>query len=69
MENIFNIVSAKLEQDALCKQITHETFEQFSDRVEKTLCNIDPKLIDRTNDSMKKTIELIIKRRGRRLKY
>ena len=69
IENIFNIVSAKLERDALRKQITHETFEQFSDRVEKTLCNIDPKLIDRTNDSMKKTIELIIKRRGRRLKY
>ena len=69
IENIFSIVSAKLERDALRKQITHETFEQFSDRVEKTLCNIDPKLIDRTIESMNKRIELIIKRRGRRLKY
>ena len=69
IENIFTIVTAKLERDALRKQITHETFEQFSDRVEKTLCNIDPKLIDRTIESMNKTIELIIKRRGRRLKY
>ena len=48
IENIFNNVSAKLERDALRKQITHETFEQCSDRVEKTLCNTDRKLIDRT---------------------
>ena len=69
IENIFTIVSAKLERDALRKQITHETFEQFSDRVEKTLCNIDLKLIDCTIESMNKRIELIIKKRGCRLKY
>ena len=66
IENIFNIVSAKMEWDALRKQITHGTFEQFSDRVEKTLRNIDPKLIDRTIEPMNKRIELIVKRRGRR---
>ena len=57
IENIFNIVFTKLERDALRKQITHETFEQFSDRVEKTLCNIDPKLSDCTIESMNKRIE------------
>ena len=36
IENIFNILSAKLERDALRKQTTHETFEQLSDIVEKT---------------------------------
>ena len=56
IENIFNIVSAKLERDALLKQIKHKTFEQFFDRVEKTLCNIDPKLIDRTTELMNKRI-------------
>ena len=56
IENIFNIVSAKLERDALLKQIKHKTFEQFFDRVEKTLCNIDPKLIDRTIELMNKRI-------------
>ena len=56
IENIFNIVSAKLERDALRKQIKHKTFDQFFDRVEKTLCNIDPKLIDRTTESMNKRI-------------
>ena len=69
IENVFNIVSAKLERDALRKQITDETFEQFSNRVEKTLCNIDPKLIDHTIESMNERIELIIKRRGHCLKY
>ena len=56
IENIFNIVSAKLERDVLLKQIKHKTFEQFFDRVEKTLCNIDPKLIDRTTELMNKRI-------------
>ena len=55
-------MSAKLKRDALRKQITHETLEQFSDRVEKTLCNIDPKLIDCTIELMNKRIELIIKK-------
>ena len=69
IKNIFNIVSVKLERDALRKQITHETFKQFSRRVEKTLRNINPKITDCTIESMKKTFELIVNRKGRRLKY
>ena len=68
-KKIFNIVSAKLEREALRKQITHETFKQFSRRVEKTPRNISPKIIDRTIESMNKRIEIIVKRKGRRLKY
>ena len=48
IENIFKIVSAKLKRDALRKQITHETFKQFSRRVEKSLRNINPKTTDLT---------------------
>ena len=48
IENIFKIVSAKLKRDALRKQITHETFKQFSRRVEKSLRNINPKTLDLT---------------------
>lgn len=48
IENIFKFVSAKLKRDALRKQITHETFEQFSRRVEKSLRNINPKTTDLT---------------------
>ena len=69
IENLFNLVSAKLEKDALRKQITYETFEQFSRRVQRTLMNFNHKTIDRTIESMNKRINLIIKKRGRRLKY
>lgn len=69
IENLFNVVSAKLEKDALDKQITHETFDQFSNRVERTIMNFDIKVIDRTIESLNKRMDLIIKRRGRRLKY
>ena len=57
---IFNIASAKLERDALQKQVTRETFKQFSRRVGKTLRNINPKIIDHTIESMNKRIELIL---------
>ena len=69
IEHIFNIVSAKLERDALRKQITHETFKQFSRTAEKTLRNINLKIIDCTIESMNKRIELIVKRKGSRIKY
>ena len=69
IENIFNIVSTKLERDTLDKQITHETFKQFSRGVEKMLCNINPKITDGAIESMNIRIELIVKRKGRHLKY
>ena len=69
IENIFNIVSAKLERDALRKQILHETFKEYSRRVEKTFRNINPEIIDHTIGSMNKRIELIMNRKGHRLKY
>lgn len=69
IENIFGVVSANLERDALTKEITHETFEQFSTRVEKTIRELDGRIIDRTIESMDKRIDLIIKGKGCRLKY
>ena len=69
IENIFNIVSPKLERDALHKQIIHETFTEYSRRVEKTLRNINPEIIDHTIGSMNKRIELFMKRKGHRLNY
>ena len=37
IENVFNSVTVKLNNDALEKEITKESFEEFSRRVE-TLC-------------------------------
>ena len=37
IENLFNQVGRKLTKDALQHQITDESFEQFSERVKRTL--------------------------------
>lgn len=37
VENIFNIVSKKFEKDALEGGITRESYEEFCDRVQRTI--------------------------------
>ena len=40
MENIFQIVKMALEKDALDRNITRETFQEFSERVATTFHNL-----------------------------
>lgn len=69
IENFFNVVSKRLMQDALDKQIKKETFEEFSNRVKETILNFDKQYINKLIGSMDKRIGNVIKRRGCRLKY
>ena len=68
-ENFFNSVTVKLNSDALEKEITKESFEEFSSRVENTMLNFSSKEIDKIIDSMDKRITAIIKQKGQRTKY
>ena len=68
IENIFHIVKKKLHQDALEMKIEHEDFEQFSDWVKTTLESVPVDVVDRTIRSMNKQIDLIIKRKGLRIR-
>ena len=69
IENIFNIIKQILQKEALNKNITFETFEQFSRRVADTINTLDERLIDRTIESMSRRIDLIIEKNGARTKY
>ena len=69
IENMFNLVRTKLHGDALDKNITRETFEQFSSRVKETMENFSIDLLDRTIESMNGRIKNIIGKKGLRLKY
>ena len=40
IENLFHLVSKQLIEDAIDKRITSENFEQFSDRVKRTMTNL-----------------------------
>ena len=69
IENVFNILRENLKQDVREKQITKETFEEFSERVRVTILNFPPTVIDDTIDTMMKRMALIKKGKGYRTKY
>ena len=69
IENIFHIASKKLEKDALNEGIIHESYEEFCDRVQRTISGISQELIDKTIQSMSGRITGIIQNNGERLKY
>ena len=58
-----------MEKDAIDRNITHETFQEFSERIATTFHNLDTALIDRTIESMNHRIELLIENKGQRTRY
>ena len=69
IENVFHNVKRQLQDDALSKQITKETYSQFCARIKATLLNYPPEIIDRTIASMDRRIDMVIRQRGQRIKY
>ena len=69
IENIFHIIKRILHDDALRRNITFETFDQFCARVSDTIKSLDKNLIDKTIASMNKRMDLIIANNGQRTKY
>lgn len=69
IENLFHLVNKELQSQAINRNITKETFEEFSLRVQNTLHSFSVELIDSIITSMDKRIDEIIKRKGQRIKY
>ena len=69
IENLFNVVRAKLHEDAITLNLRKETFEEFCERVEHTLIDFDKDIIDKTILSMDKRMDLVVEGKGKRLKY
>ena len=69
IENAFNNIRKKINKDALDRNITKETYEQFCTRVKKIILSYSSEIIDRTIDSMTKRIDMVIKNKGLRTKY
>ena len=68
-ENFFHLVKRKLKKQAIEQQITKETFKKFKTRVKNLMENFPAEKIDHIIDSMDKRIDLILKCKGRRIKY
>jgi len=60
IESIFHLLRMDLEDEAICENITLETFEQFRDRVFRSLERLPVDLIDHTIESMNNRIDAII---------
>ena len=50
-------------------KIEREDFGEFSARVKRTLESVPVDVVDRTIRSMDKRIDLIVKRKGQRIRY
>ncbi len=69
IENFFHLVSRKLKQQALDRNISKETFAEFSARVKKTLLEYPAAEIDNIIGAMDKRVAMIIKAKGMRIRY
>ena len=69
IENFFNLVSTRLAQKAIENEIKKDSFDEFSHRVTKYILGFDWKQIDAIIDTMDKRLEMIITRKGQRIKY
>lgn len=63
------MVKKELARQAIEEEILHETFEEFSQRVIKTLQEFPIGKIDRIIESMNGRVETIVKNGGYRTKY
>ena len=61
IENIFHLLKRMLQQDAIKKNITFETYEKFSESVMTTFKNLNQNFIDNTIASMNNRIHTIIR--------
>ena len=69
IENFFHLVSKQLRRQAIQRNITRESFVQFSDRVRDVVLNYPVAVIDNIIDSMEKRVAMIVRAKGQRIKY
>ena len=68
-ENFFHLVRCKLKKDALRLNITKETYQEFKERVIRTIYSIPVENINKIIASMPDRLDAIIDKNGCRTKY
>ena len=69
IENFFDLVVQRLNNEAIEKDITDETFQSFSERLKRSMLSFPVKVIDKIISTMDKRINMVLKAKGQRIKY
>ena len=69
IENVFNLVKRELRLQALRRKLVYESHKQFSECVRSTLYGMSTSVVDNIIKSLHKCLYLIIKHKGKRIKY
>ena len=69
IENFFHLVSKKLRDTALQKQISKETYDEFQQRAVDTIYSIPIQTINNLIESINRRIGDVVENNGSRLKY
>ena len=69
IEKVFHLIGKKLREDAVSRNLTKETFSQFSKRKIHTLLAFSTDVIDKGIELMPRHIDSVIRYQGQRTKY
>ena len=69
IEKVFHLIGKKLREDAVSRNLTKETFSQFSKRIIHTLLAFSTDVIDKGIELMPRHIDSVIRYQGQRTKY
>ena len=69
IENLFSLVRRNLNREAISKQITCESFDEFSNRVRACFNNVNTRIINNMIKSMPKRLRMVKENRRCRINY
>ena len=69
IENVFNLVVQKLNNEAIEKDITDEAFQSFSERGKTGILGFPVKVIDKIIRTMHNGINMVLKAKGQSIEY
>ena len=69
IENLFNVMRKNIEAEILQKNIIHQSWDEFVERVKFHIGSVSKEYVNKTVGSMPNRIKEIVKRKGMRTKY
>ena len=69
IENLFNLVLQKLNNEAIEKEIAEGSFRSFYERVKRCILSFPVEVVDKSISAMERRIKIVLKAKGQRIKH